>query len=42
MQEDIGRLSIFIILRDKKREHIIDPFKGITCHSQGIEPGWGG
>jgi len=20
----------------------INPFKGITCHLQGIEPGWGG
>jgi len=31
-QRNIGRQSIFGI----------DPFKGITCHLQGIEPGWGG
>ena len=26
----------------QQQENHIDPFKGTTCHSQGIEPGWGG
>jgi hypothetical protein len=42
MQENMGRPSIFGILGAQQQEHIIDPFKGTTCHSQGIEPGWGG
>jgi hypothetical protein len=40
-RENMGRLSIFEILGAQQQEHHIDPFKGITCHLQGIKLGWG-
>jgi hypothetical protein len=41
-RENMGRPSIFGKLGAQQQEHLIDQFKGTTCHSQGIEPGWGG
>ena len=40
-QKNMERSSIFRILGAQQQENHIDPFKGITCHLQEIEPGWG-
>jgi len=42
LRENMGRPSIFKILGTQQQEPHIDPFKGITCHLQKIEHGWGG
>jgi hypothetical protein len=38
-QENMGRLSIFGVLGDKKQEHLIDPLKGTTSHSKDLNLG---
>jgi hypothetical protein len=40
-RENMGRMNIFGILGSQQQEHLIDSFKGTTCHSQGREPRWG-
>ena len=42
MQRNMGWSRVFDTFGAQEQEHLIDPFKGSTCHLQGIEPGWGG